>query len=184
MIRKLAVEFDDAQIARILNKQGRRSGEGNVFSAHRVATHRNRHGIANCPKSVIKDPKEGPFTADEAAAELDVSASTLHRWLREGVLPGRQAAPGAPWRIHLTEELRHKLKTGTAPAGWLGLAEAATRLGLSKARVADLVKAGKLKATRTMVGKRQCWKIDVTSADCARQRDLLDRINSAVSEEA
>jgi hypothetical protein len=89
MIRKLAVEFDDAQIARILCKQGRRTGEGNVFTAHRVAAHRNGHGIANCPKPTTVDPKEGPFTADQAAAELDVTTSTIHRWLRDGVLPGR-----------------------------------------------------------------------------------------------
>jgi len=184
MIRKLAVEFDDAQIARILCKQGRRTGEGNVFTAHRVATLRNRNGIPNCPKPFIKDVGEGPFTADEAAGELDVDASTIHRWLRDGILPGRQAAPGAPWRIRLTEELRHRLKAGKAPAGWLGLAEAAQRLGLSKARVAQLVRAGKLKAVRTTVGKRQCWRIDVSSADCGRQRDLLDRMSSAVSKEA
>jgi transposase len=101
------------------------------------------------------DPKEGPFTADQAAAELDVTTSTIHRWLRDGVLPGRQVAPGAPWQIRLTDQLRHKLKAGTAPTGWLGLADAAKRLGLSKARVADLVKAGKLKAVRAM---RSCTR--------------------------
>jgi excisionase family DNA binding protein len=184
MIRKLAVEFDDAQIARVLSKQGRRTGEGNVFTAHRVATHRNRHGIPNCPKPIATDSKEGPFTADEAAAELSVGASTIHRWLRDGVLPGRQVAAGAPWRIRLTDELRQKLKSGAAPSGWLGLTDAARRLGLSKARVAQLVRSGKLKAVRSVVGKRQCWRIDVSSADCAKQRDLLDRMNSGVSKEA
>jgi len=184
MIRKLAAEFDDAQIARILNKQGRRTGQGNTFTAHRVATHRNRNNIPNCPKRPALDPREGPFTADEAAAELDVSCSTIHRWLRNGVLPGKQAAPCAPWRIVLTEELRKKLKSGGAPDGWVGLAEAAKQLGLSKPSVAHSVQAGKLDAVRVTVGGRQCWRIDVSSATCGRQEKLFDQMSTVVREES
>jgi hypothetical protein len=37
LVRKLAEEFDDTQIARILNKQGRKSGVGNPFTKSSVA---------------------------------------------------------------------------------------------------------------------------------------------------
>ena len=173
-MRRLAVEFDDTQIARILNRQGRRSGLDNPFTKQRVTSLRGHHKIAACPKRRPQDPSEGPFTADEAAVELGVCGSTIHRWLREGVLAGKQLTVGAPWQITLTEDIRKKLAAGEAPLGWVGLSEASRRLGRSKPRVAYLVKAGKLNAVRTKVGKRQCWRIDVDSATCGQQKDLFD----------
>lgn len=181
LVRKLAEEFDDAQIARILNKQGRRSGLGNPFTKSSVMSLRGKNRIPACSKKLLRDPREGPFTADEAAAELGVCMSTVHRWLRDGVLAGNQATPGAPWRIVLTDQVRQRLVGGDAPRGWVGLAEASRRLGLSKQRVACLVKTGKLPAMRTKVGDRRCWKIDVSSADteeCAPQPGLFDQINN------
>lgn len=173
MVRLLATEFDDAQIARVLNKQGLRTGHGNPFTAHRVAMIRNRNGIAVFPRHRPRDPREGPFTADQAAAELGVCPSTIRRWLDEGILPGKQLAPGAPWQIVLTDQLRKKLTAGEAPFGWVGLTEAAKRLGLSKQRVAYLVKRGKLNAVRVQVGTRQYWKIDIESASCGKQKELF-----------
>jgi len=173
MVRLLATEFDDAQISRILAKQRRRTGKGNPFTAHKVAQLRNRHNIAVFPRHKARDPKEGPFTADEAAAQLGVSSSTIAQWLRSGILPGRQLAPGAPWQIVLTDALRQKLTAGQAPAGWVGLTEAAKRLGLSKQQVAYLVKRDKLRAVRVRVGTRQYWKIDVESATCGKQTQLI-----------
>ena len=173
LVRKLSCELDDAQIARVLNKQGRRSGARKPFTKLVVGKLRRKHAIPAAPKPPARDPREGPFTADEAAAELEVTSSTIHRWLRDGVLPGRQLTPCAPWRIVLTEELRQRLSGGDAPAGWVGLTEAARRLGLSKQRVAYMVKRGKLPAVRTKVGKRMVWRIDVSSTDCGKQNDLF-----------
>ena len=135
-------EFDDAQIARILNRQGRRSGLGLAFTKSSVCSLRGNHHIAACAKKRTSDGRDGPFTADEAARELGVTASTVHRWLREGVLAGAQATSNAPWRIVLSEEVRQRLAGGAAPAGWVGLSEAARRLGLSKSLVAYMVKQG------------------------------------------
>ena len=92
LVRELAREFDDAQVARILNKQGRRSGLGNPFTQQSVTSLRGHYGIAKCPKKFAKDPIEGPFTADEAARELGVIMSTVHPWLREG---GKQQRVGS-----------------------------------------------------------------------------------------
>jgi excisionase family DNA binding protein len=112
-----------------------------------------------------------------------VTPSTVQRWLKEGLLAGQQSVPGAPWRIVLTEETRRRLSGGDAPAGWVGLSEAARRLGMGKSHVAYLVKQGKLRAVRTRVGSRQCWRIDVASATCGRQSDLLDQIEESSSKE-
>jgi DNA invertase Pin-like site-specific DNA recombinase len=184
LVTKLIEEFDDAQIARILNKQGRRTGAGVPFTKAGVIRLRFNHGIAAPQRQQASDPREGPFTADQAAAELGVAMCTIHRWLREGVLPGRQTTPGAPWRIVLTDELRRRLTGGDAPAGWVGLNEAARRLGLSQSQVAHLVNRAELPAVRTTVGKRTCWKIDVSQATCGRQDDLFDQMRNGKTKEA
>ena len=173
LIRKLAVELDDRQIAVVLNKQGRRTGHGNPFNRPRVSTLRATYGIPVCPPKPAPDPTVGPFTADEATDELGVSAATIYRWLREGLLPGTQITPGAPWKIYLTEEVRHRVAFGESPAGWVGLVEAARRLGVSKQLVAHKVKTGQLPAVRTKIGKRTCWRIDVSSATFGRQAELV-----------
>lgn len=174
LVRTLAAEFDDAQIARILNKQGWRSSLGKSYTKLAVGKLRREHGIAACKTIRARDPVEGPFTADEAAVELGVRSCTVHRWLREGVLAGSQLTPGAPWRIVLTEKVRARLRGGDAPKGWVGLTEAARRLGMGKANVVHLVNTGKLPGVRTKFGKRTVWRIDVSSARFAKQGGLFD----------
>jgi excisionase family DNA binding protein len=175
LVRKLALEFDDAQIARILNRQGRRSGNDLAFTKGAVTSLRGKNRIPVATKPQARDEREGPFTLDQAARELDVAVGTVQTWLHEGLLVGQQTVPGAPWRIVLTDEVRRRLAGGDAPAGWVGLSEAARRLGLGKSTVAYLVKRGQLKAMRTKVGKRECWRIDVSSATCGRQSELFDK---------
>ena len=122
-----------------------------------------------------KDPREGPFTADEAAAELGVGMGTIHRWLREGLLAGRQMTPGAPWRIVLTDEIRRKLSGGDAPEGWVSVAEAARRLGLSKSHVVYLIKTGRLEAMQVAFRNRRCWRINLDSSICGRQAEMFEQ---------
>jgi DNA invertase Pin-like site-specific DNA recombinase len=179
LVRKLAREFDDAQIARILNRQGHRSGRGLAFTQSSVGSLRGKHHIPKCPAPVPRDDREGPFTADEAARELGVSMHTVHRWLRDGILVGQQATARAPWRILLTEDVRRRLAGGAAPPDWVGLDEAARRLGRPKSTVAHWVKTGKLPAMRTTVGKRECWRIDLSSAPCGQQPELFDPMINA-----
>jgi len=176
MIRKLALELGDAQIARVLSKQGRRGLMGRPYSQEAVRCLRRKNSIARYESPAARDPHEGPFTADEAAVELGVTSSTVHRWLRDGVLPGKQVAAGAPWRIVLTDALRHRLAGGDAPEGWVGLGAAAKRLGLTRSHVAYLVKTGKLPAVRTQVGKRKCWRIDVSGVEGTVQSTLFDPV--------
>ena len=178
LVRKLALEFDDAQIARILHRQGRRSGLGLAFTTSSVSSLRHKHQIPHCANKRPRDERDGPFTADEAARELGVTVSTIHHWLRQGVLAGEQATPRAPWRIVLSEEVRRRLISGNAPEGWVGLAEAARQLGVSKQLAAYWVKQGKLTGVRTTVGKRLCWRIDVSSAPSACQPGMFDQISS------
>jgi excisionase family DNA binding protein len=174
LVRQLAREFDDAQIARILDKQGRRTGLGNPYTQANVLSLRGRHQIPKCRSHRAKDPKEGPFTADEAAGELGVAMSTIHRWLRDVILAGEQMTPGAPWRIVLTDDVRRKFSGGNAPEGWAGVAEAARRLGLSKSHVVYLIKTGRLEAMQVAFRTRRSWRINLDSATCGRQAEMFD----------
>jgi DNA invertase Pin-like site-specific DNA recombinase len=183
LVRKLAYEFDDAQIARILHRQGHRSGLGLAFTKSSVSSLRHKNDIPACPKKKSREGRDGPFTADEAARELGVSMHTMHRWLRAGVLAGEQAAPYAPWRILLTEDVRRRLAGGPVPEGWVSLNEAARRLGIGKSLVAHWVNHGRLKAVRTTVGRRQVWRIEVPSIDCGHQPSLLDQMGNTTTKE-
>jgi excisionase family DNA binding protein len=175
LVRRLAAQFDDAQIARILNKQGRRSGRDIPFTKAAITSLRGKNKIPTCAKIAITDPRQGPFNAEQAARELGVTMSTVHRWLRDGVLAGEQLTAGAPWQIVLTDEIRERLAGAQAPEGWVGVSEAARRLGVSKSLVTYWVKSGKLAAVRVTVGKRRCWKIDIESATCGQQHDIFEQ---------
>jgi hypothetical protein len=75
-------EFDDAQIARILNRQGRRSGRGLAFTKESITSLRGKNRIPIAPKPEPRDEREGPFTLDDAARELGVTTATVQCWLR------------------------------------------------------------------------------------------------------
>jgi len=184
LVRLLAQEFNDAQVARILARRGIYNMHGKAYTRSGIVALRRTHDIPALEQPRVHDPREGPFTVEEAARELEVSPSTIHRWLREGVLRGGQVAPGAPWRIVLTEEIRRRLTAGEAPAGWVGLGEAARRLGVPKSTAAHWVNTGKLRAVRTMIGKRSCWRIELSSTDESRQIDLLDQMTKRRSTDA
>jgi excisionase family DNA binding protein len=184
LVRKLAEELTDEQIARVLNRQGRRGTHGAPFSRASVSSLRRNNGIPRCPGTVATDPRHGPFTAQQAARELGVTPCTVYEWIRDGVLPAKQATVGAPWRVVLSDELRNRLCGGAAPKGWVRITEAAKRLGLSTSHVVYLVKTGKLRAVHTTVGKRRCWKVDVSSTKFAAQSDLFEQNRSRRKKEA
>ncbi len=95
LIRELAKVCRDRQVAQILNRLGYRTGSGNTWKEARVRSHRAYHDI---PRFDEKN-REKWFTLTDAARELRVNASVVRRLLSDGVLPGRQVVPQAPWII-------------------------------------------------------------------------------------
>ncbi|MGH2927117.1 MAG: recombinase family protein, partial [Solirubrobacteraceae bacterium] len=159
LVRQLAEQYPDRQIAAILARQRRQTGAGNTFTAHRVAGLRAHHGIPACPVRVTSDDGE-MVTIAKAAAELDVSTATVHRWLREGFIVGEQITPGAPWQIRLTDELRARV-CEQAPDGWLALTAAAKALGVARQTVLHKVQRGELPAVYIHNGRRKGLRIQV-----------------------
>ena len=159
LIRTLASEFSDSQIARVLNRRGIRTPKGLTFTANRVAVTRNSNGIEKGPAV----PRSGPdiYSVDDAARILDVHATTVVRWVEGGLLKGVQVAQGAPWRIHVTEDDVRRLKVTDAPEGWLSLRAAASALRVSQRTVLQRLNSGKLEGVRVQVGGRSAWRIHV-----------------------
>jgi hypothetical protein len=159
LVRRLAERYPDKQIAAILARQGRLTGAGNPFTAHRVAGLRTHHKIPAAPVRPAAHDGE-MVTIAKAASELGVSTATVHRWLREGFITGEQITPGAPWQIRLAPELRARVRE-QAPDGWLPLAQAAAALGVARQTVLHKVQRGELAAVYVHRGKRKGLRIQV-----------------------
>src|SRR5881397_4200667 len=80
LIRKMAAEFSDAQMARILNRKGLRTATGLVFTAYRVSNLRHSYGIESGTAGQKQQSKD-IHTADEAARLLGIHRSTVTRWV-------------------------------------------------------------------------------------------------------
>ncbi len=118
---------------------------------------RFRAGIAAAP---LLDPESELVTIQTAAAQLGVSTFTIRRWLRDGLLPGEQTTPNAPWRIRLTDEVRQQF-VPDVPDGFVPLAEAAKRLGLARQTVLHQVQRGQRRAIEVTQGRRTGLRIEV-----------------------
>ena len=100
------------------------------------------------------------MTIRDAAAELGVAPSTLHRQLNDGLIAGEQLTPGAPWRIVITEALRARF-AGEAPDGYVPIVDAMRLLGVSRQTVLQRVKRGELDAIHVSQGSRKGLRIKV-----------------------
>ena len=106
-VRHLAQDHTNLQIADRLNAEGYQSSQGSPFSASKVAWLRSAYGITSgCPLGPAACPTgqrgDGRWSAQAAAAHLNVSVSTIADWCKAGKLDGVQATPRGPWWVVLT----------------------------------------------------------------------------------
>ena len=119
---------------------------------------------ARIPAAPPPDPASELITIQTAAAQLGVSTFTIRRWLRDGLLPGEQTTPNAPWRIRLTDETRARF-VPDVPDGFVPLAEAAKRLGVARQTVLHQVQRGERRAIEVTQGRRTGLRIEVPADD-------------------
>jgi DNA invertase Pin-like site-specific DNA recombinase len=169
LVRRLAALYPDAVIAGILNRQQRKTAHGHRFEAGHVGNLR-RHWNIPCFAPCAAPAEGEPLTIKKAAAALGVAASTLHRLLNAGIIPGEQPTPGAPWRIRLTDDVRLRFN-GDAGEGFLPMREAMKALRVSRQTIWQRVKRGELDAVHVMRGKQKGLRIKVID----RQPELFDR---------
>jgi DNA invertase Pin-like site-specific DNA recombinase len=110
--RALARRLPDAEIARVLNRLGYRTGAGNSWIQGRVTALRNNHGIP-----VFDPAADHPklLTLDEAATRLAITKPAVRHMVKRGLLPATQPVRYAPWSIRVddleTEVVRHAVDT-------------------------------------------------------------------------
>lgn len=157
LVCRLAAHYPDATIAHILNRQGRRTARGLSFTTGRVQSLRHHYEIP-CYTPIDDAPQGELLTVADAAKELGLAPSTLHRWLADGFIAGEQLTPAAPWRIRLTDEMR-ALFVDDAPEGWLAMLEATLAYGVSRQTIMQRVKRSELKAVHVRTGRRKGLRI-------------------------
>jgi excisionase family DNA binding protein len=163
LVRELATQFSDIQIARILVRKGIKTATGLSFNASHVASIRHNYQIPCYQKP--QDEQLKTYTAQQASQILQVSLPTVRRWLKDGLLRGEQMTSGAPWEILLSEEEITRLTAKDAPAGWLTVQQAARQFGVSKQTILNWVRAQKVDYVSVTRGKRKVLKINPTSVD-------------------
>jgi hypothetical protein len=161
LVRRLAVHYSDGVIAGILNRQGRKTAHGDRFTANQVGNLRRYRHIARFEPAV--EPPQGELVTIAGAADiLQVAPSTIHRWLADGIIPGEQVTPCAPWQIRITDELRARF-VEEAPEGYVAMLEATLLLGVSRQTVLQRVKRGELHAVHVVRGRRKGIRIKVVN---------------------
>jgi hypothetical protein len=53
---------------------------------------------------------DGTFSAHGAAVALGITAQTVFKYLKRGLLSGRQVTKGQPWQIKLTDDQIDRLR--------------------------------------------------------------------------
>ena len=155
LLRRLAAFYPDGEIARILNRQKRVTARGLPFTAPRVGALRHRHGIAACPPPEADASGVPAVGAMEAAAELGVTVTTLYRWIRKGLVPSVQPdVSGAPVRVRLTDDFRSRF-CPTPPDGFVPLATAVRRLGVTRQTIWKRMRTGQLQAIYVTRGRHR-----------------------------
>ncbi len=96
VMRKMAVRYGDDEIARVLNKLGRRTGMGRRWNMERVARARRLHSI---PGRSRTQADAELLTLHTAAKHCGVSMSTIKRLVPARILVKEQVAPWAPLEI-------------------------------------------------------------------------------------
>ena len=101
LVAGLARQLPDEQMARLLNRLGRRTSKGNSWNRDRVRAFRSRRGIPVYREGERQE--RGELSLREASARLDVDPSVVRRLIRAEILPARQVCTGAPWAIAVAD---------------------------------------------------------------------------------
>ncbi|MGI3226110.1 hypothetical protein ACRJ4B_21795 [Streptomyces sp. GTA36] len=159
LLRRLAADHTDEEIAAVLSDKALLSPTGRVFSTHMVTSLRNHRRIPRYQAQL--DPVTGPFSLSGAARELGVSAGAMHNWLHNGFIPGRRSTPGGPWQVLLTSDIR-ALLVDRAPHGWVPLTQACSGLGIDRDTATGRIKDGTLRAVYVRQRPNQGLHIEIT----------------------
>lgn len=96
LIRRLSDRWSDEQIAASLHRMRMPTGQGKIWTVHRVSSLRRVRGI----HAYRPAEKDGEWlTLSQAATKLGVNNHRIRRLIKDGLLPAEQVVPCAPYRI-------------------------------------------------------------------------------------
>src|SRR3954447_4091177 len=96
VMRKLGGQWPDRELAVTMNRMRCRSPDGQSWTMVRVKALRERLGIAPFDPTVAR---EETISVDATAQRLGICVGSVHRLIRQGVLPAQQIMPSAPWQV-------------------------------------------------------------------------------------
>ena len=109
VIRKLGGQWPDRQLAVTMNRMRCKSTDGESWTTVKVRVLRERLLV---PAFDEHAPRLESVSVDETATRLGICVGSVHRLIREGVLPAKQAMPSAPWQVPLAALETEAVKIG------------------------------------------------------------------------
>ena len=95
VMRRLGGQWPDHELAVTMNRMRCKSANGKSWTTARVRELRERLGIAAFDPAAAAET----ISVDAAAHRLEICVGSVHRLIRQGVLPATQLMPSAPWKI-------------------------------------------------------------------------------------
>ena len=95
VMQKLGGQWPDRQLAVTMNRMRCKSKDGFSWTTVRVRELRERLGIEAFDPEAAADT----ISVDAAAIRLKICPASVHKLIREGVLPATQLMHSAPWKI-------------------------------------------------------------------------------------
>jgi DNA invertase Pin-like site-specific DNA recombinase len=116
-VRELARTHTDAEIAEMLNQENTKTVKGKLWTTRRVMDFRLSNAIPSgfTTNTELRIPDSGYITSAEAAEQLDVHQTTIQKWHRLGILPGKHDGGRSPLWIRWTEDVLCRLNGGATP---------------------------------------------------------------------
>jgi excisionase family DNA binding protein len=96
IVRQMAADYPDEEIALTLNRLGLKTGVGNTWNEVRIRSLRSHLGLPACKPT---ERNRAWLNLQQAAKRLSVSATVVRRLIAHKVISATQIVPGAPWQI-------------------------------------------------------------------------------------
>jgi hypothetical protein len=109
VMRKLGSLWPDRDLAVTLNRMRCRGPDGQSWTMVRVRALRERLGL---PPFDPRAPREETISVDATAQRLGICVASVHRLIRQGVLPARQLMPSAPWQVPVASLATEAVRIG------------------------------------------------------------------------
>ena len=107
IVKRMAGQWPDKEIAATLNRRGMKTGVGNTWTESRVYSLRRKH---RCLDYSPPSNGEEMLTLNQAADRLGVGSWVVRRLIKLGILEASQTVRSAPWQIKTSTVESEKIR--------------------------------------------------------------------------